>query len=303
MVQRAASFGRYLTHAYLNMIHAGYQAWFTQENARIQLGCESQTESLGVDSLAQTVDTIVPMIQLFWDGQNIWDDAGQELLPEAAEFVRHTSAELVANLQVTADEVYSALHYSALSHDAGAQQILVTAHARYAYGRDQYVQGLVAYGEAFKMPDVAAAWKVHLEQCQSDLAWTHHLLLKAQAGTMGEAEIEQLFDRTLNLPGVFRSQVQDYNILLGQHAGEITFDLLAIPQGEALAWTQLGFAPEQAAYWHAYGISPAEAQSWIPAGFSAPGLVVQWRDRGFSPEAAVQRRSNVSDDSETHSHS
>ncbi|HPR64397.1 MAG TPA: hypothetical protein PK014_09270 [Thermoanaerobaculia bacterium] len=285
------------THGILNLLYAGYQGRFVALNILGQLGSrEYQPDAF--EETKTILDRTGAWAKEMWAGTPLFfHGKAQEVSPEAQEALEYYR-KLKKELTALAPKVRRILHGN-LQQDEEGLKILIASMGRYAYGRDHFIKNLVSYGDQFNRPDVADRWRQHLLYCQQDVGRASVLFdTMKQSAAVTASFAEEVRQETLFLPGIFKSQVADMDIMLLRYRGlEISYEALGMDAMTADLWQKAGFNPQQALYWSAYELDPGSAVDWLEAGVVEPGAAGGWKLRGYTPAEAtpwIQMRFNAS---------
>jgi hypothetical protein len=271
-----------ITHAVVNSLTAGYQGKFVALNVLRQLGSPRFTAAEFEDTRV-ILDKIAVWIEALMDGRPVLSGPGSESLAGRAEALGLLSA-LKDDVSGLAAELLDLRSDSYVAEDPRQADLLVASLCRHAYARDHYVKGLVAYSEKFGYEEAADRWRQHLVHTPQEIDLAHQYLDRLEGASGADKRFYiDLFEDTLLLPYIFRSQVQDMNQVLSFYADRFTYEAAGISMDEAARWKNLNAGPEAACYWHAYGFAADETAAWIEAGFVEPAMAANWKYRDFGP--------------------
>jgi hypothetical protein len=166
-------------------------------------------------------------------------------------------------------------------------KLLIAAFGRYAYGKENYLKGLVEHARIFALESTYREYSAQLPAATRDIETAHALLTSFKnTATSADGFLATLFEECLFLPGIFRTQAHDIDQLVARFDGEFTFDRAGFTVNEALEWQTAGYAPYQAGYWRAHYMNAKEAQAWEGVGITNPQEAFHWKVRGFDSAAA-----------------
>lgn len=270
----------------INMLQSGLQGKFAAWNVIEKLGGDVDASEKA--QLRKQLETIGE-----W-GRELWQ--GVPLLTEPATVTLQGSMALKflegqkKALQKVAADVEAILSGNHPLTQPSLQR-LCAAFVWYAYSRDICFKGLIAYAQAIKNRELAQNYRQAAGACQQDIQLAHQLLDAAGAGNGQDSRLQiQMREVTMNLPGLFRTQAADIDILKARYGGDISYASVDIPEDEARNWQQMGVPPDAAAYWSAYGMAPEETAKWHLLKINDPACASAWRIRGFAPEQAAEWR-------------
>ena len=160
---------------------------------------------------------------------------------------------------------------------------------RSTYARDIYLRGFIKYGETFGKDNLVQAYNELLAR-----ATQHNALIQQGLEIFREAEfnLEQLGDHFIStllagaeeLPAVFKTHVQDINLLGAHYKGGLSFENLDFEKDEASQWLLAGISPVPSGYWRAYSFGPQESLQWFNSLVEDPGEANAWKSVNMTPE-------------------
>jgi hypothetical protein len=277
-----------ISHAVINTLHAGYQGKFAALNVSAQMGAQLDTAEHA--RVKDQLDTIGGWGRALWQGTLLLSKPQKSNVSQDGKKALQMLDALKAQFIQTADEIEQTLSQQETPDDV-AYLDLAAAFVWYAYARDNYLKGMLAYCEAVKDEAQAQQCRQTLGVCQNEIQMAHEFMA-AVAGGIDDRETLwlQLYDATINLPGLFRSQAADIDILRSRYDDKLTYKTVGITESEAIKWSQMGLAADIAVYWKAYGIAPEEAARWMLVKMGDPAYAATWRNRGFEPDQAAEWR-------------
>jgi hypothetical protein len=274
-----------ITHAVVNSLTAGYQGKFVFSNVLKQLG-SPRFDPADFDEIRVILDKIAVWIKALMDGRPILSGPGTESSTDRTEALDLLGV-LKNDLLAVAAELLQMRSKGYVADDPNQAELLVASLCRHAYARDHYVKGLVAYSEKFGYEEAADRWRQHLIHTPQEINLAHQYLEKLQDASKADKRFYiDLFEETLLLPYIFRSQVQDMLQVLSFYTDGFTYEAAGISVDEAARWKNMNARPEAACYWHAYGFAADETSAWIEDGFIEPAMAANWKYRDFGPEDA-----------------
>lgn len=274
-----------LSHGILNGLHAGLQSLFVQETVLSQLGYEGP-KSLDIPTIKDALDWLKPHIQELYQGRACLfvgkpaDEIGGVVM-KMHEILRGERA-------ASAPWLVEALNDLVAGKQPQAPKRAVAALIASAYGRQHFIAGLVGYGEAFKLEEVADRWRQQTLGCQSEVGHAHRYLDEVTAGAAADEVFRfRLFNEAVLIPALWRSQVHDMDMMDQRRAGEPSYERLTWPPGEREGWKASGMSVELSGHWRAMGFAPQESMVWMRAGFNDGGYAGAWKVRHYTVEQAV----------------
>lgn len=277
-----------VSFAYLNTAIAGFQGSLAARNALETLGYDCSKLHSSSD-MKECLDWLLERQDELWAGRPPVRAAGKPDPLETTLFgffdlLKRDTAGLVVSLIESLNAIQS-------GPDAAGARFVAAAIARHAASRQHYIAGIVKFGSVFGAEDLAGRWRRQLDACRTELAEADGFLGKLRSGApLDHALRFELWNRAANLPGVFKSRLNDMMAIEGLRGRPHSYDALGISAEDAEAWEKLGFPPEKAGYWWSFGFGPNEAELWIKAGIPDGGYAGAWTVRGFSLEAAQEWR-------------
>lgn len=163
-------------------------------------------------------------------------------------------------------------------------KLLFSNLTRSSYAREIYLRGFILYGEAFNNPEI-----VNSHQAMLPAAIDHTQLISRgvsifrDAGfdlsILGEGFISTLFGGCDELAAIFRTHVQDINLLCCNYNGGLNYGNLDFDKDEASQWLLAGVAPNIAGYWRAYDFEAQEALQWLSIAVGNPAEARAWKSQ------------------------
>lgn len=276
-----------LSHAYLNLIHAGFQGNFVFINALAQAGYDGPPPLMAqAKEIAEALDWVKGLMEKLWLGEPavLHGNEDPSGLSEVVEkFLGMLKEDNGRCLKAFAHNLNVLCKEPTRSSACVAAALL----AGQAYQRQHFINGLVLYGEKFGLADVADRWRQRTLLCQQDVALAHGYLGRLIQGPYPEGRFFfDLWNECVNLSGLLNSQHNDMLEVEGMRRGGYTFERAQLPAEDIEGWKRLGLGPSLAGHWYAFGLRPPEAALWISEGFADAALIGAWRVRGFPlPEA------------------
>ncbi|MCP4398976.1 MAG: hypothetical protein GY801_16960, partial [bacterium] len=274
-----------LSHSVINTLHSSYQGRFAALNATLKMG--GRIDAAGQKELQTHLDLIGN-----W-GKALWQDTPLILkgqTSEQADQAFHFLKLLKELLLQAAGETEKALIQSDIPKENIFRE-LTAIFLWYAYARDNYLKGLLAYCDAVQDRNQAQQYRQISGSCQQEIRMGHEFMLAVTDGLKDPKTLWiRLHEATVNLPGMFRSQAADIDILRARCGGKLNYNSVGIEEREAIQWSQMGITADVAAYWKAYSMSPEETAQWMLVKLGDPTLASSWRSRGFNPKQAAEWR-------------
>lgn len=147
-------YAMYLTHTILNIIHSGYQGKYVALNIMGQLGYRD-VDHEETDRTREILDKTGNWNQLMWNREPIIsrlnDVRGNDEANMALEFFCDHKSELTG----IADRLERILRRSDLTKSSEDVKFLIACFGRYAYARDHFIKGMVAYCKGFNLEEEA----------------------------------------------------------------------------------------------------------------------------------------------------
>jgi hypothetical protein len=284
-VDAESRFNLYLSHAFLNTLHAGFQGKLVATNMEARLhGHEADPNE--VDTLRAVLGEFGRWGEELRQGLALLGREGScDPSPDAPILLELTD-ELHADLLALVPRLDEALARPELAREQ--EILLATSLGRLAYAREQHVKGRIAWGRTFGPPELARRNLQLLPVCVKAVRDAHgHLAALEEPGATPPAGLR---DDALGLPGAFRGAVHDLHVLVGKRRGAMSYGLAGIEEVDARRWRSAGIDPEAAGYWDAHGFTAAEARAWSDAELADPATAGAWRCRGFTLADAVRWR-------------
>ncbi len=277
-----------ISHTAINTLHSAYQGKIAALNAAAQMG--SPLDPTERTALKTRLDTIGEWGRVLWQDTPLLTKATRQQPTQQAQQAFQMFDDLKVLFYQAADDLETSLSQQQISDDQIYRDLTV-AFVWYAYAREHYLKGLLAYCDVMKAAGQAQQYRQILGACQAEIRKAHTFMAAVSGGLQDRKAVWiQLYDATINLPGMFRSQSADIDILRSRYAGKITYAGVHIGEGEAITWSQMGVPADEAAYWKAYGITPEEAAQWKLMKFDDATYTSGWRVRGFQPKQAAEWR-------------
>ena len=276
-----------LCHAHLNALYAGYQGTYTKLNALNQLRGDEQYSGK-LDELGTTLTTISTWFTQLGDGNALDFFAADDALSVDAQHARSLFVGLQQQFQEEAEELHTILAKRFEEVTRAEYELVVAAVAQQAYGREHYIKGLVFYGDKFNREDVADRWRQQLLSCQNEIRVASGYFFRLTKGDPCDREFyETVWDESMYLPFIKRSQICDLYKINGMREGGFDFTTAGFTAEEAQAWQDAGVAAESACYWKAYGLDIGDMRVWVNFGMHDPAVAATWHHRNFPPVLAV----------------
>ncbi|MCB0310198.1 MAG: hypothetical protein KDD42_03120 [Bdellovibrionales bacterium] len=276
-----------LSHSIINYLAAGYQGQYTFLNILERLALPSLNQEL-IQTSKDALKTIVTWKKDLSEGLSLFSASWKAPQTFEAKRAIKMLEELRGELFKACVNTIKVLGLEYEKVDDGLLRYLIATHGRFAYARENYIRGHLEFSQALEDKNLSEQYKNHLENCSADIQLAHDLIKRFQ--DLKPEERKELVSAAkyhcLSLPGAFRAQALDINILLAVYRGPLTFNQSGINAENEEKWRSMGAVPEVAGYWEAYGIGPDEAQSWSNIGIADHELAAAWRLHGFDPETA-----------------
>jgi hypothetical protein len=184
-------------------------------------------------------------------------------------------------------EVASKATLEALVRDPAASRLRIAAFCQEAYSREHFIQGLIAYGEVTRSPEIVSRWRSQMASAQEQVARANLLIeWLPGAGPMTPESAGPLLDETLLLPLTFSLRILDVDRLSGALRGRFGYAEAGIEESQAGGWQQLGLDPYSAGQWSLTGIGPRDCQRWLAAGVIDPYVAAHFYWRGLDFDRA-----------------
>lgn len=295
-----------LYHGFLNSLYAYLQGYYARLNLQKQLGASRIDESY-IGDTTKALDALGELYRGLWDGK-VYDLTDPSPPSEVHILFSIYDAALYSYERAPEHLAYLITAVPG-DYDRRDAVELCSFLAEQAYARDHFIKGLIAYGEHFKIEEVADRWRQQMFSVQNEIrdVMTYFNLLKDETRDLHEI-MPLLQDEAWLLPGILMTKAVDLRHLNSKRVDSFGFEDLDIPVDEVQEWESHGFSPLGAGYWRAFGFTPVLALTWLEAGFSEPGhagnyylrgidLVEasQWASRGIAgSDAAKLMRTGVS---------
>lgn len=271
------------TNSIVGFLYAGYQGSFASYNVLSQLGfLEFNPEDLKrsernlskAEKWSKELLKGVPILSTQWTGpQTLEAKSAFEML-----------VELRKELAQVTSRVRKILAQGELSGRREDVKYLLAAFTRHVYSREHYVRGFISLGKQYRSKPLVEQYEVFIPEIERGVTAAHNLFSIFNGEESPKKEFFQgLSEECSFLPGIFRSQMHEVQILLSSYSGPFTFEKTDIPEQDYQSWVDVQILPEQAGYWHAYHVTPPEAIRWMQVGVGDPQLCWFWISQGFTP--------------------
>jgi len=279
-----------LYHGYLNTCYSYLQDWYTYLNIKTQL--------------TPTEDMVELMLfRRLWQGECL-DMTNEE--NGYVRFLLHLKNSALHRYEHAPAHILKLITRKQGDYDYADVVELAGFYAGHAYSRDNYIRGLIKYGEVYNIPEVADRWRQQLRSTSQDIqvAKQFFATLQQQVEPL-EQIMTALQQDSILLPGIFGCKSVDIQHIEGMRSGHFDFDSLGIEADDKGQWLQHGFDPLNAGYWSAYGFDAESAIDWIRGGLPYPGWAAgfffrgidcmeacEWNDLGVAPPEAEKLRNS-----------
>lgn len=275
-----------ISHNVLNYLNASFQGYFASLNVLSQLGyqafnpdevekCQKNIEF--VEKLLGQLAQGIPVFSMVWK------------IPQTADAKEALSkvAQLKSLLQHTANHIEKLLIDTELLEDQENMKYLISSYSWFAYTNENYIKGYVEFGKNFTIPEIVSSYEALLPQAEQNLK-AAHLFFDIYSG---EEEIPQvffksIFEESLFLPGMFRTNIHDLNKFLALYKQPFSFEQTDIPPAEAEEWRVINVDPTLAGYWHAFGYTANDMVDWMQNGITVPRQAWFWSCLQFDPQTS-----------------
>jgi len=276
----------YLTNSIVNFLYSGYQGAFASQNLLSQLGYTKFNPG-DVSHIEGQLSQIEKWKEDLLKGLPIFSSTWRAPQTVASKKAFEALSDLRSDLLKTVGHIKKSLLVENLSESEEEVKYLISAFARQAYSRENYVRGFVEFGESFKHQDVVDNYKKFLPQAEQGIQAAHMFLQIFQSEEKPQAVFfKGLYEECIFLPGVFQAQVHDINILRSSYAEAMTYEKLGITPEHIDSWESIKVNPMAAGYWQAWDFTPELAANWLEAQFNDPRSAWFWLNMGFNPGEA-----------------
>ena len=276
-----------VTHNILNYLNACYQGHFACLNMLSQLGYQKfnpddltvcQENITFVERLLGQLHQGLPVFSMVWK------------IPQTADSKETLSrvSKLRLELKEISDEIEKLLMEPTLLNENENVKLLIANYTRFAYTNEHYIKGFVDYGKSFTMPEVVASYEGLLDQAEQNIS-AAHLFFDVFTSEEGAPDVfyTSLFEESLFLPGMFRTNVHDLSKFLYIYKTPLTFEQLEIPPEISEEWKVIKVDPDLAGYWNAFQFAASDMIDWVQAGIRQPRQAWFWNCLHFTPESAA----------------
>ena len=285
MSERAVNEDINVSHAYINLLHAAWQGVFASTNVLLQLGHPAGSAE-ALEGAKPTLTWLVERMQALVTGTPTLKAKDPKPSPDGARLLELFEAnrkELNALLSPLERDL--ATIRTAPVNEAVA--LVIATMCRCAYSRDNYIRGLVAYGDAFN-PEVADRWRQQLPSSREGVETAGGFFLMFQERRTLDAEhLFLLWNEACLLPFVLRAQLVDMLQVEAMRGIPLTFERLGIPAAAAKGWETVGMNVNHVSQWASQGFTAETAMEWVRAGVVNGLVAAGWRVRGFKVAEAV----------------
>lgn len=277
---------RNVAHAYLNALSAGFQGLFTATNVTQQLNPSAESEG--------QLRTLEPKLK--WIGAQfarlkaqpaLYFSGNFEPVPGEGSRLFELFDELRAENSRALPLWTSTFAELRSAPSAAKTALAVGAIARLAYSRNHFVQGLVWYGEAFGLEEVADRWRQQLLSCQQGIQEASYFFYKAKEGLLADPPFAAtIWNAGAASPFVLRAQLNDMVAIEALRGVPAHPESYGLTPAQAAQWTAIGLALPEAAEWHGCDFTTTTAKPWFEAGIASAIIAVNWRLRDFAADRA-----------------
>lgn len=276
-----------LSHSVLNYINACYQGKFASLNMLSQLGYHD----FNPDELSQCQEKLSYTERLLGQlsqGNPVfsrsWKTPQTNEAKETLGIVSQLKTEIVA-LAVRLEKLLSTENPFQNPEDT---KYLIASYCRFAYTNENYIRGYVTLGESFSVPEIVQAYTSLLPQAEKNIE-AAHLFFDIYTNEDGVPEVffRSLFEESLFLPGIFRTNAHDLMRFAATYRGTFSFEMADIAPNRAEEWAVINVDPNTAGYWNAYTFTAREMADWVGIGVNVPRDAWFWTCIGFTAEAAA----------------
>ena len=264
------------SHSVVNTLYSSFQGRYAWQKVL----SENKSSHASEEKLAQSKEILK---QVTGWGTQVLEERPLVAEPGVEFPERETIDQYVELLRQEIDELSGLLERKELGIPEQ-----VAAVARYGYGREQYIRGLLYWGQKYEDTELINRCESELQQGAEELG-----IINAMIGELEKnAELSDnlslsLESSIIRLPAIFRMQVHDIRILLANvYFGRPSYKNLGIPLEDGIEWSKLDIDPVQAGYWIAQGVSASEAEEWRDSGFTNPAEVGPWKYFDFDHKNA-----------------
>lgn len=212
----------YLSHGFINCLFAGYQGKYSAQNILQQLDRNKEllpiTKKAGPDDLELSksiLDTINVWGMELWEGKRLVNP--HSVLPPSqdARYALDLLNLLQSDLEVHVMNTIDALR-SEQGPEQKASEYLIACFGRYAYGKDNYIKGLVQYGKKCGADDVVEQWTPQLTICTEDIKLANYFFYSylRDGAKLQTGFFEDLHESCEVMPLIFREQISDISQIL-----------------------------------------------------------------------------------------
>ncbi len=274
------------SHNITNYLVAAYQGKFTFLNVLNLLGLLRQPEEL------QRCKTTVAKVALWnsklWKGEELFNHNWSEPATSDAKHALKLLEELKPELWEMATTIRRILQLTDLTSRTDERSYLIACFARFAYGRENYLKGILEFAKFFNLAQAISVHTPLIPQAEAEVQLANNLVETAKTpGPAPEEFANFLRIRCISLPGIFLSHAHDINQLLAPFRGGFSYDTADFNHEEVRNWLNAGFEVRPAGYWRAFEFSPQDALAWIRVGVIDATTAFDWRLHGFSAALAA----------------
>ena len=231
-----------------------------------------------LDLWLKEIEENLPLFSLSWNTPDSFDAIN------AMGFVKDVKTDLLWLIP----KVEEALNDPNLPNNPEGTKLLAAAVLRSAATRHSYVETMHDIFFRLKAEDLAQEAFTQIFDAKGYLQNGQALVdLFTNNPPLTPELCDALRIEAALVPGDFRTQIHDAQILLNVYTKEFTYDLAGIPREEAQDWSDNRVPPVAAGYWHAYRFSPEYYFRWSAVGVRGAALAAYWQRAGFEPEDAI----------------
>ena len=278
----------------VGFLMANYQGRFAALNILGQLTSVDfkkteleETKSLLKD-LVDMVNTIKNGNAIFFPTPEEEEDQEPAQLKARQELLLKIVSQLKMDLIDRAEKTKQFLSAPSKPNQLREAQYLLSSYGWYAYARDNYSRSMLEIADFIRDPLTKETFEELKRECAEEIKLTNDFLKaikKLETARHNILDHVWFFCRTL--PGIFRANCHDLNLLLSFRSAKFTYADAGFLVEEEDAWQTAGFDPESAGYWNAFGFSPNQALLWMQVGLNDPKLAAEWATAGFTAEVSI----------------
>lgn len=278
---------RAMTHSVVNYLNAAYQGKFAFQNVMLRLKHPEASEE-ELSKVKEGLNTIHNWMEALWRSECLFRSTWESPSTPEAQLsfdMLHALKPEISDLSVRLQKL---LNQPYLADSIDDVKFVIACFARFAYAHENYIKGFIEFGTTFMDKQMLEAYTPQKEEAETAVKLLHEFIKYFTSNNPPSREfIAELQMQSLIIPGTFRCQIHDINIIVSGYQGEFSYELAKFLHAEAKSWASEGFSPQIAGYWRAFKFTPGEASQWMSAGITEVITAAYWKNAGFDPLSGI----------------